>query len=110
MHWHRRRPLSLLLIGLAAVPLCAQAPRGVPLFEAGDWAGAKAEFATTIQRNDRDAGAHYYLGRRALLDDDADAAAAHFERAVALERTVADYHLWYASALSQQAGRASKLR
>jgi tetratricopeptide (TPR) repeat protein len=105
-----RGSLSLLLICLAAAPLCAQAPRGAPLFDAGDWAGAKAEFAATIQRNDRDARAHYYLGRLALLDDDANAAAAQFERAVALDQTVADYHLWYGSALSRQAGRASKLK
>jgi tetratricopeptide (TPR) repeat protein len=110
MHSHPRGRLALLLIGLATLPLSAQAPRGVQLFDAGDWAAAKAEFAATIQRSDRDARAHYYLGRLALLDDDADAAEAQFERAVALDETVSDYHLWYGTALSQQAGRASKLK
>lgn len=110
MHSHPTGPLSLLLICLAAVPLFAQAPRGVQLFDAGDWAGAKVEFSATIQRNDRDARAHYYLGRLAMLDDDVDAAAAQFERAVALDQTVSDYHMWYGTALSQQAGRASKLK
>src|ERR1019366_4552176 len=105
-----RGPLSLLLLCLAAIPLGAQAPRGVQLFEAGDWAGAKAEWSAAIQRNDRDARAHYYLGRLAMLDDDADAAAAQFERAVALDQAVSDYHLWYGTALSQQAGRASALK
>ena len=103
-------PAALLVIALAAVPLGAQAPRGVQLFDAGDWAGAKAEWSATIQRNDRDARAHYYLGRLAMLDDDADAAAVQFERAVALDQTVSDYHLWYGTALSQQASRASTLK
>ena len=107
---HLRGPLSLLLTCLAAVPLGAQAPRGAQLFDAGDWAGAKAEWSAAVQRSDRDARAHYYLGRLAMLDDDADAAAAQFERAVALEDTASDYHLWYATALSQQVGRASKLK
>src|SRR5450631_291569 len=110
MRLPQRCPLFLLLIGLAAVPLGAQPPRGVQSFDAGDWAGAKAEWSAAIQRNDRDARAHYYLGRLALLDDDADAAAAQFERAVALDQTVADYHQWYGTALSQQAGRASSLK
>src|SRR5476649_1518954 len=99
MPTHPRGPLTLLLLCLAAVPLCAQAPRGVQLFEAGDWAGAKTEWSAAVQRNDRDARAHYYLGRLAMLDDDADAAAAQFERAVALEDTASDYNLWYATAL-----------
>src|SRR5471032_3228004 len=110
MRSHSKGQLFLLLIGLAAVPLGAQAPRGVQLFEAGDWAGAKAELSASVQRNDRDARAHYYLGRLAMLDDDADAAAAQFERAVALDQAVADYHAWFGTALSQQASRASALK
>ncbi len=74
------------MICVAAVPLSAQASRGGPLFDAGDWAGAKAEFSASIHRNDRDARAHYYLGRLAMLDDDADAAAAQFERAWARDQ------------------------
>lgn len=110
MHVLQAGPIALLAFGLAVVPLGVQPPRGVQLFEAGDWAGAKAEFSAAVQRNDRDARAHYYLGRLALLDDDSDTAAAQLERAVALEDATADYHLWYATALSQQVGRASKLR
>src|SRR5260221_2557836 len=102
MHRYPRGPLSVLVICLAAVPLCAQAPRGAQLFEAGDWTGAKAELSAALQKNDRDARAHYYLGRIALLDDDVDAAAAQFERAVALDEYVSDYHMWYGTALSQQ--------
>src|SRR6266536_758733 len=107
---YHRGPVCVLVICLAAVPLCAQVPRGIQLFDSGDWTGAKAEFSAAIQKNDRDALAHYYLGRLAMLDDDADAAAAQFERAAALDERVSDYHMWYGTALSQQAGRASKLR
>jgi tetratricopeptide (TPR) repeat protein len=100
----------VIVVCLAALPLRAQSPRGTQLFDAGDWTGAKAEFSAAVQNNDRDARAHYYLGRIALLDDDVEVAAARFERAVALDEQVSEYHLWYGTALSQQASRASKLR
>lgn len=103
--------LSLLLLSLADPALRAQsAGAGVQRFKSGDWAGARAEFSAAVQRNDRDARAHYYLGRLAMLDDDIDAAATQFERAVALDQNVPDYHLWYGNALSQQAGHASTLK
>jgi tetratricopeptide (TPR) repeat protein len=106
-----RCALLFLLLLFFPGPAHAQSPsRGAQLFESGDWAGAKAEFSAAVQRNDRDARARYYLGRLALLEDDADTAAGHFERAVALDQNVSDYHLWFGNALSQQAGRASKLK
>src|SRR5437868_1854190 len=97
------RRILVVLLSFVHVGLSAQsAPRGIQLFDAGDWAGARAEFTATVQRNDRDARAHYYLGRIAMLDDDIDAAAAQFDRAVSLDQNVSDYHLWYATALAQQ--------
>lgn len=103
--------LSLVLLSVAAHALYAQGPsRGEQLFDAGDWAGAKAECAVAVQRNDRDARAHYHLGRLAMLDDDPATAAGHLERAVQLDQHVSDYHLWYGNALAQQAMAASKLR
>src|SRR5262249_13350821 len=54
---------------------------------------------------DRDARAHFYLGRLALIDDDLDAAAEHLRRAVELEDSVSGYHLWYGRAMIQQAMR-----
>ena len=104
------RNASILMMCLAGSPLRAQGPGGPQLFDAGDFAGAKAEFSTAVHRNDRDARAHYYLGRIALLDDDVDAAVAHLERATTLDQTVSDYHMWYGTALSQEASRASRLR
>jgi tetratricopeptide (TPR) repeat protein len=62
-----------------------------------------------VQRNDRDARAHYYLARLALLDDDADAAAEHAESAVKIDDSISNYHLWYGKAISQQAIHASIL-
>jgi len=100
----------VLVVSLAASSLRAQPNRGVQLFETGDFPAAKAEFAVAVQKNGRDARAHYYLGRIALLDDDAPAASTEFERAVALDQSVSDYHMWYGQALSQEGARASKLR
>jgi tetratricopeptide (TPR) repeat protein len=103
--------VALLLLTAAANTVLSQdTSRGVQLFDSHDRAGAKTEFSAALKRNDRDARAHYYLGRLAMLENDADAAAEHFERAVKLDASVADYHFWYGSAVAQQATRASKLR
>jgi tetratricopeptide (TPR) repeat protein len=104
------RPLFIILLSFAAPALNAQSTnRGVQLFLSSDWARAKTEFTAVIQKNDRDARAHYYLARLALLEDDPDAAVEHSERAVKLDDKVSDYHLWYGKAISQQAIRASML-
>src|SRR5688500_2645275 len=106
-----RLSLVLLLLGSSAATAPAQeVSRGVQLFESHDRAGARAEFVAALQRNDRDARAHYYLGRLAMLQNDADAAAEHFERAVKLDATTSDYHFWYGNAVAQKGSRASKLK
>jgi tetratricopeptide (TPR) repeat protein len=106
-----RLPLIPLLLAALAPSLSAQTTaRGVQLFDAHDRTGARAELTAAVRQNDGDARAHYYLGRLAMLQNDADAAAAHFERAVKLEATVSDYHFWYASAVAQQTSRASTLK
>jgi tetratricopeptide (TPR) repeat protein len=103
--------LYLLLLSFAAPALYAQSTSpGVQLFESGDWAGAKAEFSVAVRRNDRDARAYYYLGRLAMIEDELEAAAEHFERATRLEPNVSDYHLWYGNATYQQVPRVSKLK
>jgi tetratricopeptide (TPR) repeat protein len=104
-----RLPLAVMLIFLAAPALGApSANRGVQLFQSSDWAKAKAEFSAAVQRNDRDAVAHYYLGRLALIDGDLEAATGQLERAVKLDDDVSDYHLWLGRALGQQAMRTSQ--
>ena len=106
-----RLPLILLLLAAATPNLAAQGTaRGVQLFEAHDRAGARAELTAAVRENDRDARAHFYLGRLAMLENDADAAVGHFERAVKLDERSSDYQFWYASAVAQQAGRASPLK
>ena len=99
--------LAALLLLLAAPSLAEQgSSRGVQLFQSGDWAKAKAEFSGDVRRDDRDARAHFYLGRLALIDNDPDAAAEHLRRAVELEDAASDYHLWYGKAMIQQVMRA----
>ena len=103
------RVLLLLASSAASVP-AQDISRGVQLFESHDRAGARAEFVAALKRDDRDARAHHYLGRLAMLQNDADAAADHFERAVKLDATVSDYHFWYGNAVAQKGSRASKLK
>jgi Tfp pilus assembly protein PilF len=104
------RSIFIIALSVAGTALNAQTTnRGVQLFLSSDWAQAKTEFAGAVQKNDRDARAHYYLARLALLEDDADAATEHLERAVKLDDKVSDYHLWYGKSISQQAIRASML-
>ena len=98
--------------------LCALAPslpaqstgRGVQLFEAHDRAAARAELTAAVRQNGRDARAHHYLGRLALLDGDAEEAVKHLERAIELDGSVSGYQYWYASAVTQQTMRASPLK
>lgn len=107
-----RRSLMILLLA-AAIPVVItgqSSPRGVQLFNAHDRAGARAEFEIALKRNSKDASAHFYLGRLALIDNDVDAAAEHLERAVKLADNVADYHYWYGAAVAQQGSRASKVK
>lgn len=105
-----RLPL-VLLTAVVTFPLAAQnTSRAIQLFRASDWAAAKAEFSAAVKRNDKDARAHYYLGRLALVDDDADAAVDHLEEALKLDDNVADYHVWFAKAHMQQGATASPMK
>ena len=99
--------LAAVVLAFAAPSLAEQdTSGGVQWFLSRDWAKAKAEFSCAARRNDRDARAHFYLGRLALIDNDPDATAEHLRRAVELANTVSDYHLWYGKAMTQQAMRA----
>ena len=99
--------LAALVLALVVPSFAGQdISSGVQWFQSRDWAKAKAEFSSAARRNDRDARAHFYLGRLALIDNDPDAAAEQLKRAVELADTVSDYHLWYGKAMTQQAMRA----
>ena len=103
-----RLRFAFLLLVLMAPALYAQGgPRGVQLFQSGDWAKARTEFTAAVRRNDKDALAHYYLGRLAWVENDLDAAVEQFERAVKLDDNTSDYHLWCAKALGLQAIRTT---
>lgn len=106
-----RLRFALPLLALAAPALAAQSTsRGVQLFESHDRAAARAELVAVVRRDEGDARAHLYLGRLALLENDADAAVEHLERAVALDARVSAHHYWYGAAVAQQTMRASKLK
>src|SRR5262245_35470443 len=101
-----RSVLAALLLSLAAPSQAGPASRGEQFFRSCDWAKAKVEFSSDLQRSDRDARAHYYLGRLALIDGDLDAGLVHLKHAVELDDAVSDYHLWYAKAMTRQAMQA----
>lgn len=108
-----RTTLTVLLLAAVTMPAIVRGQvnhRGVQLFDAHERAAARAEFEGAIKQNSRDARAHFYLGRLELIDNNADAAADHLERAVNLADKVADYHYWYGAAVAQQASRASKVK
>lgn len=54
--------------------------------------------------------AHYREGRAQLARDHADAAIKAFERAIAADAGVADYHYWLGAALGVEAQRAGRLK
>src|SRR5687767_13951254 len=102
--------VTLLLAAVSPAVLAQDVTRGIQLFEAHDRAGARVELSAAVKQNDRDARAHHYLGRLAMLENDLDAAADHLERATKLDPTVSSYQFWYANAVGQQTARASKLK
>ena len=109
----RARFCVALLLLVAANPISLPAQdnaRGVQLFESHDRAGARVEFSAALKANNRDARAHYYLGRLSLLENQPDAAVRHLKQAVQLDANVSDYHVWYGNAMAQQAARASRLK
>jgi tetratricopeptide (TPR) repeat protein len=56
------------------------------------------------------APAAHYLGRIAMVEEALEAAASWFEKAVSLEPSSSDYHLWLGRAYGRQAMKASILR
>jgi Tfp pilus assembly protein PilF len=105
----RVRSALLLLLLTSTVARAQNTPRGVQLFEAGEWAKARSELSAAVQRDDGDARAHFYIGRLDLQANDLDAATRHFEQAVKLADGVSDYHLWLGKTLAQRAMHASMM-
>ena len=80
------------------------------LFDSGKYAEAKVELTALQKANSRNAAAAYYLGRIAMLENDADGAIDLFERAVELEDANALYHYWLGSAVRDATPRAGALK
>jgi tetratricopeptide (TPR) repeat protein len=95
--------ITALLVVLATPPPAESGTsRDAQLFQSGDCAKAKAEFSAEVRRNDLDARAHFYLGRLALVEGDLDAAIEQLKRAVDLQDSESDYHLWYGKAVTRK--------
>ena len=107
-----------MTIGVATVVLpvyagnaqSSSATRGDSLFAAGEHASARQEFNARLQRNASDATALYYMGRIALHQGESGKAVDWFEKAIKVEDGRADFHVWLAAALGEEAQRASKFR
>lgn len=116
---HRPRLSSLLLV-LAAVATVRTAPAAaqpagtlepaVRLFEAHDYAAAKAQLAQIARAEPTNAPASYYLGRIALVDGNADEAARLIAHAIALDPRNSAYHQWLGRAYARQAQRAGRFK
>ena len=79
-----RLRLVLLPLGVAAPSIPAQnTSRGLQLFESHERAAAKAKLSAAVQLNDRDARAHYYVGRLALIENDPAAVEREMDAAIA---------------------------
>lgn len=93
--WTRLNPM-ILLIAIAATPVRAAAGQdaGRAAFESGDYAAAARLFEAAIAADENDPVGHYYLGRIALVDDEADLAIDHLKRAVALAEDSSTYRSW----------------
>jgi serine/threonine protein phosphatase PrpC len=106
---------SGFLAGRASVPSVAMPPptplapaaAGRDAFERGDLSGAQIAFTQLAVEEPERAEYAYWLGRVALRLGDAEQGAKHLERAVSLDRAMADAYLYLASAY-QQTGKSQQ--
>jgi tetratricopeptide (TPR) repeat protein len=106
-------PLAIVLGIATAAPSAAQAPAldsAVRLFDAREYAAARARLAAVSTAEPANAEAAYYLGRVAIVDGDAKAAVAYLERAVRLAPRTAAYHHWLGRAYGRQVRRVNRVR
>ena len=108
-----RRLVLVTAVAATFAPVVSSAQsdsHAVALFEAGDYAGARAELAAVLRHNPKDATALFYSGRVALQQGMSGESVDWFEKAIATDATNAEYHVWLGSALGEEAQRASKFR
>lgn len=105
--------VSGILLGLFPLGLLAQTvEEGVRQFQHGKWSEAKRTFESILQKDEKSADAHYWLGLLLTRPDfkNEDAAVEHMERAVELNPANADYHYGLGAAYGTQAQSASILK
>ena len=99
-----------VIVLLSLAPLVAQSSEdvaaGVALFEHRQFAAAQQFFEAFVSQNPTDPAGAYYLGRVTFEGEQYDQAATWFERAVQLDGSNSDFHLWLARTYGQQARHA----
>jgi tetratricopeptide (TPR) repeat protein len=105
---------SVIALAVTLAPVrtgMAQSDRhAIALFDAGDYAGARADLDAVLRLNAKDATALFYMGRIALQQDRSGEAVDWLEKAIAADGGRAEYHLWLGTALGEEAQRASRFR
>lgn len=112
--------VALLLSALLSVTAGAQdwervapsaaAAEGVRLYDAGDYAGARARLDAAARANPRDVSVVFWQGRVAEEQNRMDEAARLFERAEELDPKNAVIPLWTGRVYGQQAQKANIIR
>ena len=100
--------LFCLLLGALRVA-ASDFDDAVALFQAKRYPDARAAFEKLVTHEPSNAAAHYYLGRIALVRDDADDAIAELEKATANDPKNSDYYFWLGSSYGLFARQHSSL-
>jgi tetratricopeptide (TPR) repeat protein len=99
---------TIVLLSLA--PPVAQSSEdmatGVALFERGQFAAAQQVFEAFVRQYPTDPAGAYYLGRIAFESEQYEQAATWFEKAVQLDGSNSDSHLWLGRTYGHQAQAA----
>ena len=109
------RTAAILLVLLLPVFCAAPAARSAPadsleaLMEQGDYAGARALAGQLLASDPDDAGVSIILSQIYLTEEKGPPAVDAARRAVDLEPSVADYHLWLARAYLLRASQSTLL-
>jgi len=107
------RPLGtvILFIVAAAARSNAQCTGDAQrAFRVRDLDAARTAVQSQLEKNPRDAGAQYCMGRVADAQNRSGEAVDRFEKAVELDDRNAEYHLWLGNALGEEAQKANKFR
>jgi tetratricopeptide (TPR) repeat protein len=101
--------LFCLLLGTAHLA-ASDFDDAVALFQAKHYPDARAAFEKLTASEPKNAAAHYYLGRIALVRDDADDAITELECAAAGDPKNSEYYFWLGSAYGLYARQNDSIR